>query len=312
MSLYKYPLQLNVLEAAQERIGWTFATFSRICVSFSGGKDSTVMLHLTAQMARAQKRKISVLFIDWEAQFSCTIEHVNALREGYRDVIEHFYWVALPLTTQNSLSQYQPEWQCWAPDVRWVRQPPEGAITAADYFDFYQTGMTFEAFVRSFSDWFALHRPAAMLVGIRADESYNRFLTIANNRKHRFADDKPWTTTAPGGHAWYVYPLYDWKTATSGHGLQNPEAAITRSTTSCFRRASRRAICASASPSARNSARDSGSITFSSPSAGPPCASASAACAAAASTPGRTTTFMATGKSSNPITSAGATTPCSC
>jgi 3'-phosphoadenosine 5'-phosphosulfate sulfotransferase (PAPS reductase)/FAD synthetase len=84
MSLYKYPLQLNVLEAAQERIGWTFATFSRICVSFSGGKDSTVMLHLTAQMARAQKRKISVLFIDWEAQFSCTIEHVNALREGYR------------------------------------------------------------------------------------------------------------------------------------------------------------------------------------------------------------------------------------
>ena len=154
-----------------------------------------------------------MLFIDWEAQFSCTIEHVNALREGYRDVIEHFYWVALPLTTQNSLSQYQPEWQCWAPDVRWVRQPPEGAITAADYFDFYQTGMTFEAFVRSFSDWFALHRPAAMLVGIRADESYNRFLTIANNRKHRFADDKPWTTTAPGGHAWYVYPLYDWKTA---------------------------------------------------------------------------------------------------
>jgi predicted phosphoadenosine phosphosulfate sulfurtransferase len=37
---------------------------------------------------------------------------------------------------------------------------------------------------------------------------------------------------------------------------------------------------------------------------------ASAACAAAASTPGRTTTFMATAKSSNPITSAGANTPC--
>jgi predicted phosphoadenosine phosphosulfate sulfurtransferase len=26
--------------------------------------------------------------------------------------------------------------------VRWVRQPPEGAITDPDYFDFYQTGMT--------------------------------------------------------------------------------------------------------------------------------------------------------------------------
>ena len=51
------------------------------------------------------------------------------------------------------------------------------------------------------------------MVGIRADESYNRFLTIANARKQRFADDKPWTTVAPGGHAWYIYPLYDWKTA---------------------------------------------------------------------------------------------------
>jgi predicted phosphoadenosine phosphosulfate sulfurtransferase len=138
------------------------------------------MLHLTAQMARAQKRKISVLFIDWEAQFSCTIEHVNALREGYRC---HRALLLGGASADHAkfLSQYQPEWQCWAPDVRWVRQPPEGAITAADYFDFYQTGMTFEAFVRSFSDWFALHRPAAMLVGIRADESYNRFLTIANN-----------------------------------------------------------------------------------------------------------------------------------
>jgi predicted phosphoadenosine phosphosulfate sulfurtransferase len=57
------------------------------------------------------------------------------------------------------------------------------------------------------------NRPAAVMVGIRADESYNRFLTIANARKQRFADDKPWTTVAPGGHAWYIYPIYDWKTA---------------------------------------------------------------------------------------------------
>jgi predicted phosphoadenosine phosphosulfate sulfurtransferase len=131
----------------------------------------------------------------------------------YADVIEKCWWVALPLTTQNALSQYQPEWQCWEPGVTWVRQPPEEAITDPDYFAFYQKGMTFEAFVREFSDWFAQNRPAAVLVGIRADESYNRFLTIANARKQRFADDKPWTTTAPGGHAWYIYPIYDWKTA---------------------------------------------------------------------------------------------------
>ena len=73
--------------------------------------------------------------------------------------------------------------------------------------------MTFELFVQKFAEWFSLQRPAAVMVGIRADESYNRFLTIASQRKRRFADDKPWTTVAPGNHAWYVYPIYDWKTA---------------------------------------------------------------------------------------------------
>lgn len=41
--------------------------------------------------------------------------------------------------------------------------------------------MTFEQFVRDFADWFSEKRPAAMLVGIRSDESYNRFAAIANS-----------------------------------------------------------------------------------------------------------------------------------
>jgi predicted phosphoadenosine phosphosulfate sulfurtransferase len=43
-------------------------TFSRICVSFSGGKDSTVMLHLTAQMAR-EKRKIACSLLTGKHSF---------------------------------------------------------------------------------------------------------------------------------------------------------------------------------------------------------------------------------------------------
>lgn len=55
------------------------------------------MLHLTAELARQMGKKICVLFIDWEAQFSCTINYVQSLRELYTDVIEEFYWVALRL-----------------------------------------------------------------------------------------------------------------------------------------------------------------------------------------------------------------------
>lgn len=57
MSIYKIPLPLNILEAARERITWTLNTLPRVCVSFSGGKDSGLMLHLTAELARQMGKK---------------------------------------------------------------------------------------------------------------------------------------------------------------------------------------------------------------------------------------------------------------
>lgn len=51
--------------------------------------------------------------------------------------------------------------------------------------------MSFESFVSHFAEWFSQRRPAAVLVGIRADESLNRFMAISSQRKQRFADDKP-------------------------------------------------------------------------------------------------------------------------
>ncbi|STE89048.1 putative phosphoadenosine phosphosulfate reductase [Escherichia coli] len=86
-----------------------------------------------------------------EAQYRCTIEHIQKMREMYHDVTEIFYWVALPLTTVNGVSQFQPEWICWEPGVTWVRQPPEEAITDMTYFPFYRYAMTFEEFVPAFS-----------------------------------------------------------------------------------------------------------------------------------------------------------------
>ncbi|STJ30527.1 immunoglobulin-binding regulator [Escherichia coli] len=70
------------------------------------------MLHLTAELARQMGKKICVLFIDWEAQFSCTINYVQSLRELYTDVIEEFYWVALRLRRKIPFT-IPTEWQCW-------------------------------------------------------------------------------------------------------------------------------------------------------------------------------------------------------
>ena len=80
-TIQKIRTDVNVLYAAIHRIEWLFETFSSVCLSFSGGKDSTVLLHLTADVARRKKRRFSVLFIDWEAQYQCTIAHILKMRE---------------------------------------------------------------------------------------------------------------------------------------------------------------------------------------------------------------------------------------
>ncbi|AIJ07253.1 MULTISPECIES: phosphoadenosine phosphosulfate reductase [Edwardsiella] len=213
----KIPLKENVFVAAYARMNWIFDTFPRVCVSFSGGKDSTVLLHIAAEVARRKKRRIFVLFVDWEVQFSHTIQHIERMRQRYQDVIERFFWVALPLTTASGVSQYETEWTCWQPGVTWVRQPPPDAITDPAFFPFHTPGISFEAFVVAFSLWLSGRKSMATLVGIRADESLNRFMAVASHSKLRYDDDKPWTTASQDGFYYTAYPLYDWKASDIWH-----------------------------------------------------------------------------------------------
>jgi len=213
MASKKKYLNDNVFCASQSRIEWIFNTFDNICISFSGGKDSTVLMHLVANAARHRNKKISVLFIDWEAQFQCTIEHILKMKSIYNDVINDFYWVALPLTTVNGVSQYQPEWICWDRGIKWVRSPPAEAITDENFFPFYRYAMTFEEFVIDFATWFSKRNRTGtvILTGIRAEESLNRFNALINHKKLRYADDKPWTTASLDGFSYVAYPIYDWQ-----------------------------------------------------------------------------------------------------
>lgn len=61
MSFIKYPLPESVLQATEQRIQWVMDNFSRICVSFSG-KDSTVMLHLTARRRGYRGKNLRVVY----------------------------------------------------------------------------------------------------------------------------------------------------------------------------------------------------------------------------------------------------------
>lgn len=223
----KKSLGIDVLTAARQRIAYVFDNFQRIYVSFSGGKDSTVMLHLVMDEARKRERKVGVLFIDWEIQYAMTIEHVQAMFSLYSYWIIPF-WVALPLKTESAISQYEPQWICWDRDKRdlWVRDPPETAITDGAYFPFYRYAMTFEEFVPAFGEWYATkdlkqrsemmsYEPTACFVGIRADESFNRLLKVRVKKNREFWNGKMWLLNLKSSHIDVVlaHPVYDWKTA---------------------------------------------------------------------------------------------------
>ena len=206
----------NVFDASLERIEFAFDNFDNLCVSYSGGKDSTVMIQLVNMIAKKRNRKFDVLFIDMEAQYLMTIEHIKTLKNKL-ECIRDFYWVCLPLSLRNAVSVFEPRWICWekAKKDKWVREMPEFAINEDNnIFPFFRYAMEFEEFVPEFEKWYQEKKGGmcGSFVGIRCDESLNRFRTIVSQKKDRLKD-KPWTTrNKPLKNSYSIYPIYDYRT----------------------------------------------------------------------------------------------------
>lgn len=214
MSAKIYNESKNVLEAAKERISYTFDNFENIVLSFSGGKDSSVMFHLVADEAIRRGRKFSVMIVDLEAQYTKTIEHIEEMLSKYEDIITP-YWICLPMSLRNAASNFEPRWICWDEEKKdvWVREMPKhnGVISDIEYFPFFQKGMEFEEFIVLFAAWHGGDKDTAVFVGIRADESLNRYRTVASTKKEKF-NGKMFTTKIEDG-LYNIYPIYDWKTS---------------------------------------------------------------------------------------------------
>lgn len=209
--------EINVYEAAIDRIEKIYTNFDDVYFSFSAGKDSTCMLHLALEVAyRLHKTPVKVLFVDLEGQYKSTIDHAKDMLT--RKDIEA-YWVCLPLNLRNAVSQYQSQWICWdkSEEPNWIRPIPNLKCVISDesFFPFFRKGMEFEEFDVEFGKWLAKKdgpKRIACGVGIRSQESLNRFRTIANRRKIRW-NDYGWSTQICNDPCLFnFYPVYDWQT----------------------------------------------------------------------------------------------------
>lgn len=213
---------IDVYDAAKARIRLAFQHFERVCVAFSGGKDSSVTLHLALEVAHELNRlPVDVLFIDLEGQYHATITHV---REMFDRPDVRPWWVCLPINLRNASSLREPYWCAWEPgrEADWIRPMPDHPAVIRDlkYFPFFRSRMEFEDFVPAFNAWLARDVPTAFLVGIRSDESLNRYLAVkARNtpKKGAWRPDAaaaaiPWSSDPNGeGRAVSFFPIYDWR-----------------------------------------------------------------------------------------------------
>jgi predicted phosphoadenosine phosphosulfate sulfurtransferase len=72
-------LDTNVHEEAVNRIRYILDKFERVYVSFSGGKDSGVMLNLVVDELRANYpgRKVGIMILDNEANYTESLNFMH-------------------------------------------------------------------------------------------------------------------------------------------------------------------------------------------------------------------------------------------
>ena len=215
-SFRRYNKDKDVYDAVQERIKFLFDEFPKIYLSFSGGKDSGVMLNLFIDYMRKNniKKKIGVMILDNEANYEYSLTFMHKIIKANIDLLD-VYWCCLPITLPCTISSYAVEWQCWGErdKQRWIRPRPEEdyIVTFENHkFDFFEEDMNYDEFWDKFGDWYAQGERCACLIGIRTVESLNRFRAIMNTRKECYKGQM-WTKKNTD-YVFNAYPLYDWRT----------------------------------------------------------------------------------------------------
>ena len=210
-------LKQNVYEALLERLQFIFCEFENIYISFSGGKDSGLLLNLVLDFRKKYypDRQIGVFHQDFEAQYTVTTQYIERTFERIKREAE-LYWVCLPMATRTALSSYEMYWYPWddTKKEQWVRQMPDKEyVINLDHnpITTYRYRMHQEDLAKQFGRWYRKShgdKKTVCLLGIRAEEALQRYSGFLN-KKYGYKDEC-WISKQ-FKNVWCASPLYDWK-----------------------------------------------------------------------------------------------------
>ena len=202
MAIRSMESSIDVLTAARARIRNVFANGVKVYMSFSAGKDSLCMSHITYDLilrGEIDPKQLVVDFIDEEALYPSMEAMTYRWHKRFTDVGAEFRWYCLPFKQVTILRHLQNEesWITWEPgkeDV-WCRQPPPFAIMWHPLLK-YPGQMNYQTFLTM------ANQGGIQMIGVRASESYHRHKYMARSNMY---------TGGQIGGSYKVFPIYDWK-----------------------------------------------------------------------------------------------------
>jgi predicted phosphoadenosine phosphosulfate sulfurtransferase len=204
---------MNVYEALIQRLDFVFSEFDKVVVSFSGGKDSGVLLSITMDYAKRTGNlgRLAVYHMDYEAQYTKTTEYVDRVFNSLPDGVDGFR-VCLPVKAQCSTSMFQAYWQPWKLSEKdiWCRPMPTKHVINEDNFPWnFDYEISDYEFNIEFGKAVYPNKKVCFLIGIRTQESLNRWRTM--NRRMAVNEYKGRNyTTVITDKLVNAYPLFDW------------------------------------------------------------------------------------------------------
>ena len=196
--------------------GIYFEEFDNIYLSFSGGKDSGLLLNLTMDFQKKYypKKRIGVFHQDFEAQYSVTTEYIERTFKRLEKEAE-LYWVCLPMATRTALSSYEMFWYPWDDTKKeaWVRELPKHDYVIHlenNPITTYRYRMHQEDLAKQFGRWYRIshgNQKTVCLLGMRADESLQRYSGFLN-KKYGYKNEC-WISKQ-FKNVWCASPMYDW------------------------------------------------------------------------------------------------------
>lgn len=180
---------VNVLEAARNRIQEMVVSNDEVWCGFSGGKDSLVVLSLIEEQIK--DKKVNVVFRDEEMIPNAVIDFINELRQNDK---YNFIYIATQLESDITILGQSKRYVQWDVNRQWIREKPKDAIE----FDGVKQQSDFE-------QWFfnKSRHSIGLALGLRADESLMRAQGFLSSKHPYFRK-----TGLP--NVTIYNPIYDW------------------------------------------------------------------------------------------------------